>query len=134
MTVLVRSNDLMRQDQATRTQLAAALALAEKVYSEDRRQHPERPAYAVQGADALYELAYEAARLEGRQEAESRISKLGDMPLRASLFISAARALAGVPAGPFSPIGLKIQVLPIKIWRVVNEGRRFFTQTLAVGC
>jgi len=134
MTVLVRSNDLMRQEQATRTQLAAALALAEKVYSEDRRQHPERPVYAVQGADALYELAYEAARLEGRQEAESRISKLGDMPLRASLFISAARALAGVPAGPFSPIGLKIQVLPIKIWRVVNEGRRFFTQTLAVGC
>ena len=103
MTVLVRSNDLMRQEQPARTQLATAFALAEKIYSEDRRQHPERPVYAAQGFDALLELAYEAARLEGIQEAEARISTVKDPDLRAGLFISAARALAGETTN-FSPV------------------------------
>jgi hypothetical protein len=95
MTVLVRSNDLMGQEQVARTLLATAFALAEKVSSEDRRQHPERPVYALHGADALYELAYEAARLESIQEAEARISTVEDPHLRAGLLISAARTLAG---------------------------------------
>ena len=104
MTVLVRDHDLMRQEQAARARLTTAFALGEKVYNEERRQHPDRPAYAFQPFGALQELAYEAARLEGAPEAKARTSQFSDMRLRASLLISAARALSSMPPDPFLPV------------------------------
>jgi hypothetical protein len=103
MTVLVKAYDVMRKEQAARARLTTAFALGEKVYSEDRRQHPDRPTYAAQAFDALQQLAYESARLEGALEAKARISQVTDMALRVSLLISAARALASMPPDPFLP-------------------------------
>jgi hypothetical protein len=104
MTALVRAYDLMGQQQTARARLATAFILGEKLYGEDRRQHQGTPTYSMKAFGALQQLAYELGRLEDTPHVKTRISQIPDMPLRASLLISAARALADAPPDPFLPV------------------------------
>ncbi len=94
---LIKANVTLHRIEAARVLFGDAFRSAQQIVAEDLRQHPDRPAYALQGFDELNQLFEADVAIESAANVETRLAAFQNPVLRASLTISAARAIRVQP-------------------------------------